>query len=204
MQTQARSWHTWDQQIAVNARFSSQIRACAATFHRGADSLALFGAEPLPAYGTHTWGICFDGRLDQSRSLGNTAFVGVSEQKWSDPRRVNKRVNLSKNDGVYGLRDDSDDDALRVNGNAKGWNDTGGFWAKAGGTRYKSFALRDTVILTAFMDRRPRELMFEIRRKKGIERVGVVKGFGATVYIAAGVCTIVAKFKKGIDIEIVK
>jgi hypothetical protein len=77
--------------------------------------------------------------------------------------------------GAYGLRDDRDKDALRIDGKGKG--------VVRHNAHGRAFSVGDSITCVADMDARPRTLA--LYRTAEPEPLGTVAGFGAEVYICA-------------------
>jgi hypothetical protein len=102
-------------------------------------------------------------------SLGNWAFAGVVKRKRGDI------LEISKQKGAYGLRDDDDKDALRIDGKGKG--------KVQRNAHGRTFSCGDSVTCVAEMDARPRTLA--LYRNVEPEPLETVTGFGAEVHICA-------------------
>jgi hypothetical protein len=151
----------WDQSTFcnVNAQFPTALSARAVKTTPA--YVIAFGA----ARGRHAWTVAFAGAA--GGSLGNSAFAGVVARKFG--------VNMSKQTGAYGLRDDDDKDALRVNGKGRG--------KVRRNARGRAFSIGDSVTCVADMDARPRTLA--LYRNAEPEPLGTVAGFGAEAYVCA-------------------
>jgi serine/threonine protein kinase len=154
----------------------------------GIYDMNVFGEDPLPTSGKHFWVVAFSG---SGQSLKNNAFVGVVQKAYHTQMHKKASVFMTKERGVYGLRDDGDKDALRVNGNGKGsvGHDKNG----------RAFSSGDRIGVEANMDARPRSLTF-YRNGEPIPR-GVVEGFSDSVYIAVVVGTTQGRSSTTVTLE---
>jgi hypothetical protein len=96
-------------------------------------------------------------------------FAGVVE------RKTGADVTIAGQTGAYGLRDDGDDYALRVDGKGAG--------AVRRDAHGKAFSRGDSITCVANMDARPRTLA--LYRNAEPEPLGTVAGFGAEAYVCA-------------------
>ena len=138
------------------------------------DTMVVFSKDPLPATGTHYVEITLEGGAGPF--FPNHCFVGVTALR---PGSANTSKRLSKRPASYGFRDDSDDDALRVDGRGRGsirpLNGDG-----------RTYSLGETLGLLIDMDAGSITLYW----RDGVLLEGVVStGFkGATVWFGASVC----------------
>jgi hypothetical protein len=163
----ARFATVWDQSTFRNAQFPTALSARAIKTGFGAAHVTVFGGAALPARGRHAWTVVFAGAA--GGDLSGSAFAGVAE------RKKTANTGISKKRGAYGLRDDKDKDALRIDGKGKG--------AVRRNTHGRAFSLGDSVTCVADMDARPRSLA--LYRNAEPEPLGTVAGFGAEVYVCA-------------------
>jgi hypothetical protein len=156
----------WDQSKHQSAQFPTALSARPAKTGPLADHVNVFGEAALPASGRHAWTVAFAGAA--GGSLDDNGFAGVVERKEGT-------VGISKRRGSYGLRDDKDSDALRVDGKGRG--------RVRRNAHGRAFSQGNSITMLADMDARPRSLT--LYRNQEPEPLGTVAGFGAEVYICA-------------------